>query len=64
MANFLANWKTTAGGVLLVLLFLAKSAGVQVAGVDLSHLDLTSIVALIGGYIGIVAKDGSVTGVK
>jgi hypothetical protein len=62
MAYLLANWKTTAGGVILILLFVAKSLGITVANVDLSHLDMTSIVALVGGWIGLAAKDGNVTG--
>jgi hypothetical protein len=62
MAYLLSNWKTTAGGAILILLFVAKSLGITVANVDLSHLDMTSIVALIGGWIGLAAKDGNVTG--
>jgi hypothetical protein len=62
MSYLLSNWKTTAGGVILILLFVAKSLGITVANVDLSHLDMTSIVALIGGWIGLAAKDGNVTG--
>jgi hypothetical protein len=62
MTYLLANWKTTAGGAILILLFVAKSLGITVANVDLSHLDMTAIVALIGGWIGLAAKDGNVTG--
>jgi hypothetical protein len=62
MASLLTNWKTTAGGALLILLFVAKTLGITIANVDLSHLDMTAIVALVGGWIGITAKDGNVTG--
>jgi hypothetical protein len=62
MSYLMANWKTTAGGALLIVLFVAKALGVTVNGVDLSHIDMTAIVALIGGWIGITAKDGNVTG--
>jgi hypothetical protein len=58
MSYLLSNWKTTAGGAILILLFVAKALGVTVNGVDLSHIDMTSIVALIGGWIGITAQDG------
>jgi hypothetical protein len=60
-SNLLTNWKTSLGGVLLIGIAGAQLLGVSIPGIP--HVDFgTSIVELITGVMGLVAKDSTVTG--
>ena len=60
---FVANWKTTASGLLLVLLVVLHYFGINVPGLAIPS-DAGSQIAMILAAIGLVsAKDASTAGV-
>jgi hypothetical protein len=60
-SSLLTNWKTTVGGVALIAIAGLQMIGVSIPGIG--HVDFgTSLVAMITGVIGLVAKDSNVTG--
>ena len=61
MTSLLANWKTTAGGAVTVLLGVLSLLGVKVAGQ--ASIDPQVAMGMItGGLALIFAKDNNVTG--
>lgn len=54
------NWKTTAGGVVALVIVVLDMLGVTVPGVTPRAMDMGAIVALVGGLF--AAKDKDVTG--
>ncbi len=64
MKSFLANWKTTAAGIALILGALADvTTQVSSGAWDSAHL-IADFTAFTGGLGLIFAKDGDVTGGK
>ncbi len=62
MESITTNWRTTAGGlVLLGLAMLHSIAGITVPGIPLPDLDAGTIAMV---WTAIMAKDGVVTGGK
>lgn len=61
MNSLLANWKTSLGGLLTILLGALSLVGVKVAGTG--TIDPQTALAMITGGFGLLfAKDGNVTG--
>lgn len=61
MKNFLANWKTSAGGILTAALGVASLFNVKIAGAGAIDPQ-TAIAMIVTGASLIFAKDGNVTG--
>lgn len=61
MKSFLANWKTTAGGLATLALGVMSLFGIKVVG-SASIDPQTALGMITGGLALIFAKDGNVTG--
>ena len=60
MKSFIASWKSTAAGIAAILIAVISAS--QDASLQAMALDPKVQIALVVGLLGLVAKDGNVTG--